>query len=114
MPWLASYLSQRQQRIKFEGKLSDFRNINAGVREQGSKIGPFSFIAKINCLPDLAVTDNSTDAEQVSMFIVDTTPSELLNVTNHRSDQPIWNMELNIQMISTFCGEQRMVLNVTK
>jgi hypothetical protein len=48
------------------------------------------------------------------MFIDDTTLSEVLNVTNNRSDQPIGNMELNIQRISTFCGEQRMVLNVKK
>ena len=113
LPWLASYLSQRQQRVNIEGKLSDFRNINAGV-PQGSQIGPFSFIAKINRLPDVAVTDNSTNAEQVSMFIDDTTLSEVLNVTNHTSDQPIGNMELNIQRISTFCSEQRMVLNGKK
>ena len=42
------------------------------------------------------------------------TLSEVLNVTNKRSDQPIGNMELNIQRISTFCGEQRMVLNLKK
>ena len=48
------------------------------------------------------------------MFIDDSTLSEVLNVTNNRSDQPIGNMELNIQRISTFCGEQRMVLNVKK
>ena len=84
LPWLASYRSQRQQKVKFEGKLSHLRNINAGV-PQGSKIGPFSFIAKINRLPDVAVTD-----------------------------QPIGIMELNIQRIATFCGEQRIVLNVRK
>jgi hypothetical protein len=48
------------------------------------------------------------------MFIDDTTLSEVLNVTNHTSDQPIGNMELNIQRISTFCSEQRMVLNGKK
>ena len=44
----------------------------------------------------------------------DTTLSEVLNVTNHRSDQPIGIMELNIQRISTFRGEQRIVLNAKK
>jgi hypothetical protein len=38
----------------------------------------------------------------------------VLNVTNHRSDQPIGIMELNIQRISTFRGEQRIVLNAKK
>ena len=31
IPWLASYLSQRQQRVKFDGKLSSFLTINVGV-----------------------------------------------------------------------------------
>ena len=35
------------------------------------------------------------------------TLSEVLNVTNKRSDQPIGNMKLNIQRISTFCGEKK-------
>ena len=113
LPWLASYLSQRQQRVKFDGKLSEFQYINAGV-PQGSKIGPFSFIAKINRLPDVAVTRNSINTEQVSIFIDDTTVSEILDVTNHKSNQPIGNMEFNIQRISNFCTEQRMVLNVKK
>ena len=95
IPWLASYLSQRQQRVKFDGKLSSFLTINAGV-PQGSKIGPFSFITKINRLPEVAVTDNSTNTESVSMFIDDTTLSEILNVANHESNQPIGNMELTI------------------
>ena len=114
LPWLASYLSQRQQRVKFDRKLSNFRDINAGTVPQGSKIGPFSFIAKINRLPDVAVTDNSTNTEQVSMSIDDTTLSEILNVIDHKSNQPIGNMALNIQRISTFCREQRMVQNVKK
>ena len=113
LPWLASYLSQRQQRVNFDGVLSNFLTINAGV-PQGSKIGPFSFIAKINGLPDVAVTDNSTNKESVSMFIDDTTLSEILNLTNYKSHQPIGNMELNINRISTFCSDQRMVLNTKK
>ena len=48
------------------------------------------------------------------MFIDDTTLSEILNIANHESDQPIGIMELNIQRISSFCCEQRMVLNVKK
>ena len=34
--------------------------------------GPFSFITKINRLPDVALTDNSTNTELVSMFVNDT------------------------------------------
>ena len=55
IPWLASYLFQRQQRIKLDGQLSSFLTINAGV-PRGSKIGPFSFITKNNRLSDISVT----------------------------------------------------------
>ena len=51
--------------------------------------GSFSFINKINRLRDVAVTDNSTNTESVAMFIDDTTLSEILNVANHESNQPI-------------------------
>ena len=53
------------------------------------KIGSFSCINKINRLPDVAVTDNSTNTESVAMFIDDTTLSKVLNVANHESKQPI-------------------------
>ena len=66
LPWIASYLSQRQQRVKFDGKLSDFRNINAGV-PQGSKIGRFS---KINRLPDVRVTDNETSGTSLEFNLI--------------------------------------------
>ena len=35
-----------------------------------------------------------------------------LNVDNHESNQPIGNMKLDMQRTSSFCCEQRMVLNV--
>ena len=75
IPWLVSYPFQRQQRVQFDGQLSSFLTINARV-PQGSKVGPFSFITKINRLPDVAVTDNSTNTESVSIFIKDTTLSK--------------------------------------
>jgi hypothetical protein len=31
LPWLASYVSDRTQRVKFDGELSNFREVNAGV-----------------------------------------------------------------------------------
>ena len=76
-------------------ELSSFLTINAGV-PQGSKIGPFSFITKINRLPKVEVTDNSTNTESVSMFINHTKLFEILNVANSESNQPIGNIELTI------------------
>ena len=66
--WLASYLFKRQQGVKFDGELSSLLTINAGV-PQGSKKG---FFTKINHVPDVAVTDSSTNTGSVSTFIDDT------------------------------------------
>ena len=85
LPWLASYLSDRTQRVKFEGELSNFREVNAGV-PHGSKIGPFAFIAKL---------------------IDDTTLSEILNVADHTENQTIGNMSATIQRISGFCKTRK-------
>ena len=102
LPWLASYLSDRTQRVKFDGELSNFREVNAGV-PQGSKTGPFAFITKINKLPNIAVADPMSKKDQVSMFIDDTTLSEILNVADHTGNKTIGNMSATIQRISGFC-----------
>ena len=113
LPWLASYLSDRTQRVKFEGELSNFREVNAGV-PQGSKIDPFAFITKVNKLSNIAVVDPMSKKEQVSMFIDDTTLSEILNVADHTENQTIGNMSATIQRISGFCTNEKMVLNPKK
>ena len=64
--WFRSYLTHRQQRVINNGKLSELREVNAGV-PQGSVLGPFLFIlfandignfierGQINCYADDAV-----------------------------------------------------------
>jgi hypothetical protein len=61
LSWLASYLSDRLQRVNIDGSTSCFKKINAGV-SHGSKIDPIAFITKINKLPDLALTDKNSSS----------------------------------------------------
>ena len=74
-------ITHRLQRINIDEATSRFKKINAGV-PQGNKIGPIASINKINKLPDLALTDKNSGNEHVSIFMDDTTLSEMLNINN--------------------------------
>ena len=100
LPRLASYLSDRLQRLNIDGSTSCFKKINAGV-PQGSKIGPIAFITKINKLPDLALTDKNSGKEHVSIFMDNTTLSEILNINNPET-HPVSNIQANVERISKF------------
>ena len=64
---------------------------------QGSRIGPFPFIAKINHLPGIAMIYVFSNRKQISMFIDDSTLSEILNITKHISNQPIGDRNLTLK-----------------
>ena len=94
--WFASYLQGRSQFTSFQGEQSDLKKIKGGV-PQGSKLGPISFILKINQLPRVnslndqePICEASQDQDTV-MFIVDTTLSEVINMTQHSSGSSIGN-----------------------
>jgi hypothetical protein len=64
LPLLASYLSDRLQRINIDGATSRVHKINAGI-PQGSKMGSMAFISKINKLPHL---HSPTKIQENNMF----------------------------------------------
>ena len=47
IPWIASFLSNRLQAVRYNGVLSTWETLHAGV-PQGTKIGPISFLVMIN------------------------------------------------------------------
>ena len=53
IPWIISFLSNRRQRVKLAGSISDWLPINAGV-PQGTKLGPILFLVMIS---NLSISD---------------------------------------------------------
>ena len=49
IPWIISFLTNRRQRVKLAGSISDWLPITAGV-PQGTKLGPILFLVMINNL----------------------------------------------------------------
>ena len=73
--WLASYLHERKQITKYEGEI-----VMGGV-PQGSKLGPVTFAIMTNNLPsvlDCGLEENEGDT---TMFMDDTTLSEILDMS---------------------------------
>ena len=63
--WIASFLSDRMQRVKYKGVFSEWLSISTGV-PQGTKLGPIGFIVMINdLLADMMYVDDSSLVESV-------------------------------------------------
>ena len=64
---LKNYLQNRKQRFVLNSQTSEWRNINSGV-QQGSVLGPLSFLIYINDLRDCITSICKTFADDTSLF----------------------------------------------
>ena len=101
--WFDSYLSNRFQQVHISGKLSESKEIKAGV-PQGSALGPLLFLLYINdlplyikyCLLDLFADDGT----------LHTSNSYLPTVTNF--------LNLDLDNFSDWCDDNDMKKNTSK
>ncbi len=99
------YFKGRSQVTKVGNTFSDPAYIKGGV-PQGSKIGPLAFIVHINDLPSV-VQSSDDNSDTVSMFMDDTTMSEVLNVSDHISGESIGNSQCNLESVLRKYYERR-------
>ena len=122
--WLASYLSKRRQVTRFGDEYSTNRVINGGI-PQGSRNGPIAFIIHINALhavikdSESNLTEFSLESENnddLTMFMDDTTLSEVLNVSDHVSGtcMQVGSAPVNVMKVMNFATDQKMKLNLKK
>ncbi|XP_078597693.1 uncharacterized protein LOC144873871 [Branchiostoma floridae x Branchiostoma japonicum] len=56
VPWIISFLTERRQRVKYQGEVSEWQTLTCGV-PQGTKLGPLIFLVLVN---DAVPADQST------------------------------------------------------
>ena len=102
--WCASFLQDRQQRVKLGVFKSKWKRINAGV-PQGTKLGPLFFLVMVNDLstelPMYKYVDDSTVSEVMSTKEMDssTIQQEVDNINQWSTDN---NMKLNVKKTKEF------------
>ena len=101
--WFCSYLSNRQQRVKLDGKKSSYLNISCGV-PQGSILGPLLFLIYINDMK------NSVKNSILHHFADDT--NLLCSDTNEKLLERKMNEDL--KLIYLWLCANRLSLNVDK
>jgi len=106
--WIKAFLCYRKQRVKLNGKLSEWNAVLSGI-PQGSILGPLLFIIFINDLPDFC--EHSTDiylfADDAKIYKHVHTPfdQQLLQYSVDKLQQwsDIWNLKLNVNKCKVVC-----------
>lgn len=103
LEWIKAFLCFRKQRVKLNGKFSDWSLVLSGI-PQGSILGPLLFIIFINDLPEFC--ENSTD---IYLFADDAKISKLIR---SQSDQQL--LQQSVDKIQQWSDKWKLKLNINK
>ena len=101
--WFVSYLSNRKQRVVYDGVLSAAKPITCGVT-QGSALDPLLFLIYINSLPECVKYG------EINMFADDTA----LFFAGKDSIEIEHNLNADLKLISQWLENNGLVINSTK
>ena len=104
LKWFKSYLENRTQRVKFNGRLSNAIRVDLGV-PQGSVLGPLLFLLYIN-----DITDVISDKCVIRLFADDA----LIYTTGHSSQEISDKLNEQIMKVETWLDKNRLTVNISK
>jgi hypothetical protein len=95
--WVASYLSNRKQRVVLGDVFSDWVSVISGV-PQGSVLGPILFIIYINDLPEFIanITKLYADDSKILVFY-DSIFAKQYDLDQFAKWFEIWSIKMNIK-----------------
>ena len=108
--WFSSYLDSRRQRVVFNSKTSDWKNIDAGV-PQGSILGPILFLIYINDIVDDIHSKIRLFADDTSLYLIVDNPNETAERINSDLERiNVWSK----QWLVDFNPSKTKSLNMTR
>ena len=97
--WVEDFLSERRQRVVFNGKCSSWKNVSSGV-PQGSVLGPVLFILYVNDMPDSLESFCKIFSDDLSVYsaVGDKTDQEKLqrDLLKLSEQSRIWLLEFSV------------------
>ena len=96
--WIKSFLTNRRQRIKVGGSISDWSKVKSGV-PQGSVLGPILFVIYINDMPEVISNSCKLFADDAKIF-GDVSKLEVnlqSDIDNLHDWSVTWQLPLNIE-----------------
>ena len=109
LKWIDSFLSERKQCVRVNGKLSDWSDVTSGV-PQGSVLGPILFILYVNDLPDQVHSYCKLFADDAKLY------KDLRNLEDFETIQEDLNLlcRWTIDWLMTFNVAKCKVLHIGK
>ena len=99
--FMATYLCQRKQRIRFNGTVTKEYIVTSGV-PQGSNLGPLLFLLFVNDLPKILKSHKLLFADDLKLF---------RNITSYTDTVAL---QEDMDKLYTWCETNKLLLNINK
>ena len=102
LPFVTSFLSGRQHRVRYADAISEYADISCGV-PQGTKVGSIIFLCLVNSI--------CLHIEERAKFVDDLSLARIISIINEMRFEPL---QENLNLLSTECRDKDMEPNPIK